>query len=302
MSHPKPVHLPAESNHAVMTAGSDGTFSILQLTDFHTDVDSEANRRTWRDVRLLAGHFEPDLLAVTGDLWCGDAHPSEAPAWMERDLHLLGDLGLPWAFAWGNHDYCDDLSRALERIADTPHAVAPRGDGGGNYRIEIQDRNSGAVLWDVYFLNSHTECLLPEDLTWFEHEASRARNQRDGRDRPAVLFFHIPLKPYETARVDGRYTGIALEEVLFWGDDGSLFPRLRAAADIRACFVGHDHLNDFYTVEEGVVLAYGRVTGHGGYGADRVTPGGKLITLDGGSGEFRFTTVFPDGLTWNPGP
>ena len=35
---------------------------------------------------------------------------------------------------------------------------------------------------------------------------------------------------------------------------------------IQGVFVGHDHCNDFFVDFEGMLLAYGRKTGVGGYG------------------------------------
>lgn len=298
MAEPIPIHIADRPIHAVMETNPTEPFRILQLTDFHTDASEHANTQTWRDAHLLIGHCEPDLLAVTGDIWCADGLPEhEALAGMKRDLALLGDLGVPWAFTWGNHDYADELTLAHERIAATPHAVAPRGDGEGNYRVTIINHESGAPLWDLFFLNSHTESLLDSDVSWLERECAVLRHKR-GCDLPAIAYFHIPLKPYEEARLAGAYRGIALEEVLFWGDDGSLFPRIRDAGGIRACFVGHSHVNDFATEKDGVLLAYGRATGHGGYGGDRLNRGGKVVDLDPVSGSFDCYTLFPDGSVW----
>ena len=116
---------------------------------------------------------------------------------------------------------------------------------------------------------------------------------------PAVAFFHIPLKQYETARLAGRFAGAGNEEVLCWGDDGSILKRFKQAGTIRACFTAHSHRNDFYFEDDGITLAYGRATGHGGYGDD-LPKGAKLIVLDGNTGQISFQTVFADGRTWQP--
>lgn len=296
-------HVALRADYAVMETDADQTFRILQITDFHTDVDEALNDQTWRDVRSMIDHVKPGLLAVTGDIWCGDDAPDQAPDWMRRDLAIIGSLGVPWAFCLGNHDYTDDLEEFLAAIAATPNAVAPRGDGQGNFRIEIVSADNKPV-WDLYFLNSRTECLLPQDTDWLEHEARRLQRER-GEIVPAIAFFHIPLKAYETARIEGRYQGIALEEVLYWGDDGTLLDRIARAGSVRACFVGHSHVNDFHFEEKGIVLAYGRVTGYGGYGGEKVKRGGKALILNAHGG-FTFETIFADGSTWltvtEPGP
>lgn len=181
-----------------------GAFRILQITDLHTDVDAAANGRTWADVRALMDRFKPDFLAVTGDVWCGEDAPDRAGDWMRRDLEMLGSLGVPWGFAWGNHDHGIDTEEAQALLEAARHVVAPRSDGGlGNHHIEIVPRGGGAPVWDVFFLNSHKECLLPQDVDWLERTARGLERER-GCVTPAIVYFHIPLKQYEQARQEGR--------------------------------------------------------------------------------------------------
>lgn len=288
-----------EPEFGVLAIGGDGAYRVLQLTDFHNDVDDALTARTYDDIRAMVRRFVPDFLAVTGDIWCGDDKPAAAPHLMRRDLEFLGSLGVPWAFTWGNHDFVGDFRDACAQIAATRGVIAPLGDGRGNFRVELRRPETQSPAWDLYFLNSHTECLLPEDLAWFEAEAERVAGSRP-RPAPAIVFTHIPFEQYERARMTGRYIGIAQEEVLFWGNDGSRFDTIRRPGTVRACFVGHSHVNDFYFVERGVVLAYGRATGRGGYGGELLPKGAKLIELDPGSDQFTFQTVFADGTTWRP--
>ena len=281
-----------ESGHAVLHAVPGRPFRVLQLTDFHNDVSDELTARTCRDVEAMVRQFCPDLLAVTGDIWCGEDKPELAPELMRRDLEFLESLGIPWAFTWGNHDYCGNWEVDSRLIASAPHAVAPKGDGQGNYRIEVRALSDAA--WDLYFLNSRAWSFLPGDLEWLEAEAGRVRARR-GLQTPAIAFFHIPLEQYEIARVEGRVTGIALEDVAFWGNTRECFEPFRRVGTIKACFVGHSHVNDYYVEEDGIVLAYGRATGYGGYGDGQLRKGAKLLELDLESQHFEFRTVFADG-------
>lgn len=278
---------------------ADGALHILQLTDFHSDASDTFTRQTYRDVRKLVSISSPDLLAVTGDIWCGDAMPQEASALMGCDLAFLGSLGVPWAFAWGNHDYVGDLDESLDKIRATPNAIAPGGDGRGSFRIEVVECGAAHPLWDLFFLNSGLQWELPRDLEWFEAESARVAGQR-GTTLPAIVYVHIPLFEFEQARKNGSYVGIAHEEVLHWGDDGRVFEAFQRAGNVRACFVGHSHLNDFYCDIKGTVLSYGRATGHGGYGADQLAKGAKLLKLDTHQATFNFETIFADGTRWNP--
>ncbi len=279
----------------LLKADRNGVFRILQLTDLHTDVDEAANARTWADIRSMIDRFTPDLLAVTGDVWCGDDHPDEAPEWMARDLAYLSDLGVPWAFTWGNHDFGVDTPEAQVRIAAAPHSLTPA--HATNYRLEVVRGNEAEPLVDLYFLNSHTECLLPDDLAWLESESRRLQSLR-GMTVPGALYFHIPLKQYELARIEGRFRGIGPEEVGYWGNKEHYIEPIRRTGAIRVCFVGHSHRNDFSFAEDGITFSYGRATGHGGYGGDELAKGATLLEIRPGN-PFSFRTVFPDGSSWS---
>ncbi|MCL4215787.1 MAG: metallophosphoesterase [Candidatus Hydrogenedentes bacterium] len=277
---------------------ADGYCRVLQLTDFHTDVDDALNDRTWQDARAMVSRFRPDLLAVTGDIWCGDDRPGEAQAWMTRDIDLLDSLAVPWAFTWGNHDWGVEDPAWHKQVRLAAMACMPEGDDRGNYRLEIRSRREARPEWDLYFLNSRTWCLESEDLAWFDAEVARTRDAR-GTDVPAIVYTHIPMQQYEDARVERRIHGLALEDALAWGNDrdrGEVFMR---TGNVQAVFVGHSHKNDFYFVEKNVRFDYGRSTGHGGYGGEALAKGGKLLTLHE-NGKFDVCTVFADGSTWTP--
>jgi len=144
-------------------------------------------------------------------------------------------------------------------------------------------------------LNSGPQWHLPEDLRWFQEETRRLTRAR-GKIIPAIAYFHIPLKNYQDAIDQGRTIGAGDEFILNWGDEeGLAAPIFKQAGNIRACFTAHSHKNDFWFEEDGVVFAYGRATGYGGYGGEELRKGGKLLELDLYSQHFRFMTVFGDG-------
>jgi predicted phosphodiesterase len=290
----------ADDKHATLHTRDDGTFHILQLTDFHDDIAEESTQRTHAEVRGLVERYSPDLLAITGDIWGGDTQPEKAATFMQRSLDLFASQRTPWFFTWGNHDYAVDFDAAQARIRATPSAVAPPGDGRGNFRITLCDRSNGDVQWDLFILNSGLTWELPGDIAWFQEESARLVQNRGGIT-PALAFFHIPLVQYEEARQAGTIVGTGPELADAWGDDGTVFEALQQAGNVRACFVGHSHSNDYYAELDGIVLAYGRCTGYGGYGGDELKRGGKLISIDTRARAFSFRTVFADGSAWPEG-
>jgi hypothetical protein len=80
---------------------------------------------------------------------------------------------------------------------------------------------------------------------------------------------------------------------------------------VKACFVGHDHANDYWGENDGIRYAYGRKTGRGAYGSYKEDPGdgvkgvkigATLITINLAKDAFAFNhmSVFDDGTTWSP--
>lgn len=272
---------------------SGDAFRILQLTDFHSDTSEFENERTRAMVRGFVRQHQPDFLAVTGDIWCGDRHTTAAPMYRQRDLAFLASLKTPWAFTWGNHDCMEDFDRALQEIAATPFAIAPTGNGRGSFRIEVFQKNAERPAWDLFFLNSGLRWQFPQDAAWITAEFEGLLKTRN-RPPQALLFFHIPLGNYHQAMMEGRVQGIAFEEVLCWGDEeGHGAAAIRRLPGLRACFCGHSHRNDFHFVEEGIVFAYGRSTGFGGYGGEDVPKGATLIQISLEEACLEFHAVAP---------
>lgn len=281
----------------ILAAPPSGRFRILQVTDFHDDADPGLAEETWGNVETLIRLHHPDFLAITGDIWCADDKEGIAASLMNAALDRFANCGVPWVFTWGNHDYVDDLAKRQQQIASTPGARMDTGDGLGSCRVAIHA--NGASAWDLFFINSGLEWEPSVDLHWFMEESERLKNDR-GRIVPAVAFYHIPLRQYEDARLSDEFTGIAGEEVLCWGDDGSIADRFAEMENIRLGLCGHSHRNDFRTEYKGITLAYGRSTGIGGYGPE-MKKGGTLITLDCNAAAFDLITVFPDGALWRHG-
>ena len=74
-------------------------------------------------------------------------------------------------------------------------------------------------------------------------------------------------------------------------DDSNAFNLFKNLQTMRACFCGHDHVNDYGGVLDGIELVYGRATGYGGYGGDYVDKGGKLITVNCETGDYSYQSV-----------
>lgn len=120
---------------------------------------------------------------------------------------------------------------------------------------------------------------------------------------PVLCFLHIPLLEYDTVWQRKLAKGVLKEPVCTYGEDGSAIKQLKQFGDVKACFCGHDHVNDYGGTWDGIEMVYGRATGHAGYGGNKLKKGGKLITAnltESGKGSYSWKTVFADGSDWSP--
>lgn len=278
---------------------------ILQLTDIHFFCDRDtlgahADERTVDDFRKLIDLHAPDLLAITGDLWQDnpDHRGAEFFAW---SLERISGLGIPWLFTWGNHDELDDYAAAQVALTEAKGSLYRGGHSGGNYEIALTDGDgeSARVLWRLVCLNTTNQGVQRAQEEWLAARAAGSGGT-ETETTGGFCFLHIPLMEYHALWNAGQCKGIHLEDVCTYGEDGSAFAHLQKLGGIKACFCGHDHVNDYSGSRDGIEMVYGRASGHAGYGGDKLRKGAKLITLDTTTGAYQWKTVFADGTDWHP--
>lgn len=259
------------------------SLKILQLTDLHLTYTIDANdRRTFNDIEQMVLADDYDLVVFTGDIVMSPFAPSQ----FRRLRNLMESLAVPWTFVFGNHDR--DYQDAWHLIAQTDGAenlyfkVGPELEDGGVGNFSITFNHLGVPFYHAHFLDSKAELENPNDETgvydyfsdaqvaWFE-----ARLAEDVAS--SLVFMHTPLRQFELVS-EHDYVGDFLEPVHPQGIDTGFFDVALNHGNVVAMFAGHDHLNTFVFELDGIVLAYGKVTGHNAYGFYRDT-GGRVIHI-----------------------
>ena len=258
------------------------TLKILQLTDLHLTYGIDAqDRETLALIEKLVNSDDFDLVVITGDMVLSNAGPS-----LFRTLvRTMEALETPWTFVFGNHE--TDHSAYQEYLASTEGTVWLRfkvgpelAEGGvGNFRINFT--KDGVPFYTLYFFDSHAEraeyteeegeydYVRESQVAWYEdHVATDATD--------SVAYMHMPLRQY----IDSEgYVGVFEEDKVYaQGVDTGLFDAMALAGKTKGVFVGHDHLNDFYVIREGIMLAYGRISGFNAYG--NLERGGRVVEID----------------------
>lgn len=251
----------------------DRDFVILNITDTHF---SDYDYRTLfafdaeRTIKKLAKQYSPDLITVTGDIVCGDSTKGA----IERFTALMDSVGVPWAPVYGNHD--DEANCDLNYLADvmltSEYCLFRKGDpamGCGNYIINITE--NGRVVETVFMTDSHHSQLNSVQVDWFTWAADGLREA--GKLGETSVFFHIPLPEYQYA-YDAAWdadkkawlpefdAGGKLHEKICCERDAEGNPVQRGVfaalkdAGTSYIFCGHEHLNDFSIMYDGIRMTY----------------------------------------------
>lgn len=290
-----PVISPAaqETKKRIIPVSPDKPFRILQITDIHF-FGGEAATNDPKTLILIEGllkKFSPDLIAITGDFWSND-QGGKGLYFCENCAKRIDGFGIPWLYAWGNHDEVLDRPKAHEILEGMKNTLYSRGDGNGNHRVELQDKNTQQPLWQFYMLNTEQVGLTTRETAWLKKECEPLPKT------PGFIFCHIPILQYDEIWESGVAQGIKYEKVCNEDEKGTALPEIAKTGCVQAMFVGHDHVNDYSGVHSGVNLVYGRATGFAGYGADKVEKGGTLIEVHPDKQTYSYLSVFPDGRTW----
>jgi hypothetical protein len=270
----------------VLRFREDGTFTITQFTDMHYGELELKDILTKRVQEFILEEEDPDLVVMTGDSVSGYAWHGEKGWFAKKWAHLteaMVDHNVSWAFAFGNHDDEADLNRdqitTLEK--NSPLSLSQFGPsnihGVSNYALYVYSSNVSnevpvAVLYIFDSSDTNCEnvtgwgCVYPDQINWYMN-LSASITKKYGRIIPAMAFFHIPIPEFMYMWNHNTTYGI-LEDtgVCCFSVNTGLFSAFKQMGDVFSVHCGHDHDNDFYGYYGGILLAYGRKTGYGGYG------------------------------------
>jgi hypothetical protein len=263
----------------------DGTFTILQFSDFH-DFAFDENTCTMRN-SLKTGLREyigsaidevgPDFVVLTGDnIFC--------VSWLDsflgisvRTIRLIADIfeekKVFWTFTFGNHDTEGGTSKQafIEGVQDYRYFIGGMHDGkwyhslsfsagnddyrAGNYCIPVYDKTGQKAACAIFLLDSGAYPYVPHDVPyryileeqteWYASEAAALKAANGSIPVPSVMFMHIPLIEHREAYLQGN-TSIGVWTGISPSDTrSSIFSRAMETGDVRAIFAGHNHNNSY---------------------------------------------------------
>ena len=287
---------------AVVIKEKDKDFVILNLTDIHVaDYDYRAFTAfdTLATAKRLVNTVKPDLITVTGDIVCTESTVYS----VKRVTDFMDSLGVPWAPVFGNHDgegNCD-LNYLADIMLNSKNCLLRKGDprmGCGNYIVNVAEKNDDGsldVVQSLIFMDTHRSHVNELQVEWYKW-AAEGIEKVCGKPVQTSAWMHIPMADYQFAydlawdndssRWNDGYSayGEKNEKICCQRDsegkpiDNGLFAAMKQAGSTDFVFCGHEHMNNFSILYDGIRLTYTMKIGiASGYqpGFD----GGTVVTL-----------------------
>ena len=265
--------------------GADGTFRIMQISDFQDTEKSNWKSLDFLDI--LLDKYHPDLVVMTGDQ-LKNSYPKPTPDKLRRSIrHQIAPLekrGIPFLYTFGNHDHDLDYMLTSEQQAEiydafsTSYAVH-NGPDSGTYSSVIYGSDGVTPALCIYMTDTHNwndEALMSgvneAQVQWYRDTSNALKRANGGKAVPSLVFQHIPVKetyqfllevPVDTAgSVTSPFSDkhYVLNEDMLVGDWNVMHEGVYSEnigkttgqyeswleqGDIIGAYFGHDHANTF---------------------------------------------------------
>lgn len=270
---------------------TDEDMKVLQLTDIHLGgslLSYSKDLKALEAVYTLIERVNPDFVIVTGDF----VFPLGIQSFsfnnytpMLQFATFMRNVGIPWAFTYGNHDtemIASHSTREIDELLQTfSYAntktllyteVQPAITGRSNQVILIKNKD-GSINQALYLLDSNSyvsgkindyDYIHEDQVQWYKNSIEELSKQ-EGKLISSLLFTHMPLQEFKTAYElyqSGSdevtyYSGINGEGVCCSDYPSSLFDTMLDLGSTKGVFVGHDHYNNSSLEYKGIRLTYG---------------------------------------------
>ncbi len=281
------VEIVSETEDSVtIKKNSEGDFKVVMFTDTHLKGDKELDNITVSNMVKNIKEQNPDLVILGGDNVTYGFNKKRNVQLAE----LFENLGVYWATVLGNHEGDGFLSYGrkdvIKLFSTYEHCLVKEGkediDGNGNCTINIL--NSDGTLKEVFFLmdsgdymteESKAEYGVTEDdevydgvktsqVKWYK-EKHDAIEEEYGEFK-SVTVVHIPIYQADKEYAEGDFLyGDKREGVCESGFDAGLFDAMKEKGSAQAVYFGHDHVNNFGVMCDGILLSYIQPSGYAAY-------------------------------------
>jgi len=281
------IEIVSETEDSVTVKKKSNTdFKVLMFTDTHLKGDRELDNMTVSYMVKNIKSQNPDIVILGGDNVTYGFNKKRNVQLAE----LFENLGVYWATVLGNHEgdgfLSYDRADVIELFSSYDHCLVKEGkadvDGHGNCTINIL--NADGTLREVFFLMDSGDYMTDEskqeygvtdeDEVYDGVKTSQVEWYKEKHDAIAaeygqfksITVVHIP--PYQAEREysEGDFLyGEKREGVCESGFDAGFFDAMKEKGSTQAVYFGHDHVNDFGVMCDGILLSYIQPSGYSAY-------------------------------------
>lgn len=307
----------------IMTLGD-----LHENISWDTKNDRKRLRDMHNLVEMGIKAFSPDLIVLLGDT-CSKKDDSEDFVNYKNALRVISrpilDSKIPFAYVLGNHEHDKKQEeKIIEAYSEINTCLSYNDENSKDflsYNLLVKSSDGKNDILNLWFIDSNNlrdggyDWVHEDQIEWYEKKAEEIKAAHDGKTLPAILFQHIPVfeeyellreaKPYEIpVAVKGYNTRSSKYYVLKDGVEGYLgegpcapdynhgqFESWKRVGDVKAAFFGHDHLNDFTGVVDGITLGQNKTSGFCAY-TDGCRSVIRMITVDENEPEKINTRVY----------
>ena len=249
-------------------------FKIVQFTDVHWVYGNPASDEAGQCMAEVLDAEKPDLVVFTGDV----IFAKPAREGLDKALEATIKRKIPFVVTWGNHDDEQDMNRKelteyVQTKAGNLNTTAEGVSGVCNFVLPVKsaDGTRDAALLYMFDSNSYSTVkeirgygwIKNDQIDWYNRTSKQYTEANEGKPLPALAFFHIPLPEYHdaVANENAFFVGTRKERACSPQINSGMGNAMKKAGDVMGVFVGHDHVNDYVTEWQGIMLGYGRYTG-----------------------------------------
>ena len=277
-------------NYTKTVYASDGEdFVILNLTDYQLH-DGKSTYVPFTIIDELVAQYNPDMITVLGDTAEDDGN-YDTKVNFKAFVDYIDALNIPWAPIYGNHDNDNYLQKNSKKVITSEwinntfmsaqnclFSVGPDSvTGNGNYIVNVVNSTTGEIVKTLVFVDSGTIGVDATHVAFYEQAILYSTSLNDGKTPESIVCLHIPLPEYRTIYNNEDYFGIAGETPSASGTT-AFFAKIKELGSTKHVICGHDHVNSFYGLYEGVYLMYCLKSSDGDYYNENQL-GGTVFTI-----------------------
>lgn len=265
---------------------SDEPLKVITFTDTHFGNGTEPSdviSLTIIDRVLKEKH--PDLVVFTGDV-CLGYEPFKGVDALSK---VFEENKTYWAVVLGNHDAEPENGPTREELIryyeSKPYSLTKEGEideGEGNYMIN--HLTSKGVTHTLVFIDSggyatpevcakygYTyrdgyDFIKPEQLNWYKSTLEETQRNNGGIMPTSTMFMHIPVVEHSYVDEEAFLYGHKLEPSCPSKINSGVFAFVKELGSTKTIVCGHDHVNNYAVMHEGIKLMYSQSCSFGSYG------------------------------------